>query len=205
MRVAIKSILLGDKSSGGGSTLSQQLAKNLFPRENHGLFTMPVNKFKEMIIAGRLEEIYNKQEILSLYLNTVSFGENVYGIAAATDRFFSTDPSNLALEQAAVLVGMLKATTAYNPRMNPENSLTRRNVVLDQMVVNKYISEEEADSLKALPLELKYHNINLGVGPAPYFRQQVAEELKKYFQENPRPDGKPLNLYTDGLANSYHY
>lgn len=198
-RVAFKSILLGDKSAGGGSTISQQLAKNLFPREDYSILSLPVAKFKEMIIAKRLEKNYSKDEILALYLNTVPFGEKVYGIDAACQRFFNTSAKDISIEDGAVLVGMLKATTAYNPRRNPLRSTERRNVVLEQMARYEYLSEAVADSLKELPLELDYNKVTLLEGPAPYFRQQVAEELKAYFRDNPGPDGKKYNVYTDGL------
>ncbi|RMG31899.1 MAG: penicillin-binding protein, partial [Bacteroidetes bacterium] len=193
-RVGIKSVLLGDESAGGGSTISQQLAKNLYPRRRaYGPFSMPVNKLKEMIIARRLEKVYSKEEILTLYLNTVPFGENVFGIAAAADRFFHESPARLKPEQAAVLVGMLKATTAYNPRLHPDKSLARRNVVLDQMHKYDYLPAEVADSLKALPLELNYHYITHNSGLAPYFREHLRHEIEQMLE------GTPYNLYTDGL------
>lgn len=199
MRVVFKSLLLADRSSGGGSTLSQQLAKNLFPREYFSILTLPINKIKEIIIAKRLEKVYNKDEIISLYLNTVAFGENVFGIGVATQRFFSSNPKDIPLENAAVLVGMLKANTSYNPRMFPERSLERRNIVLDQMVRYNYLKPSIADSLKSLPLNLAYKNVTKTNGLAPYFRQQVGEELKEWFANNPKPDGSNWNLYTDGL------
>ena len=199
LRVIFKSILLGDKSAGGGSTLSQQLAKNLFPREDYSILSLPVAKFKEMIIAKRLEKVYSKDEIITLYLNTVPFGERVYGIDAACQRFFNTNAKDISTQNAAVLVGMLKATTAYNPRRNPLRSKDRRDVVLQQMERYKYLTEAEVDSLQKLPLNLDYNKVTLVEGPAPYFRQQVAEELKAWFRENPKPDGSTYNVYTDGL------
>lgn len=199
MRVAFKSILLRDKSAGGGSTISQQLAKNLFPREDYSILSLPVSKFKEMIIATRLENTYKKDEILALYLNTVPFGEKVYGVSVASQRFFNSSAKDISIENAAVLVGMLKATTAYNPRRNPIRSQKRRNVVLEQMQNYGYLKKAEADSLKEIPIKLDYNKHTLLEGPAPYFRQQVAEELKQYFKENPDPEGKTYNVYTDGL------
>ncbi|MEM6799996.1 MAG: PBP1A family penicillin-binding protein [Bacteroidota bacterium] len=199
LRVIFKSILLRDKSAGGGSTLSQQLAKNLFPREDYSILSLPVAKFKEMIIAKRLEKTYSKDEILTLYLNTVPFGEKVYGIDAACQRFFNTNAKDISTQNAAVLVGMLKATTAYNPRRNPLRSKDRRDVVLAQMAHYNYLTEAEVDSLQELPLELDYNKVTLVEGPAPYFRQQVAEELKAWFRENRKPDGSKYNVYTDGL------
>ena len=115
-RVVVKTILFRDRAQGGGSTISQQLAKNLYPRKQYGPFTMLVNKSREIFVASRIEEVYSKEEILSLYLNTVPFGEDVYGIEAASLRFFSKHSSDLEAKEAAVLVGMLAANTAYNPR-----------------------------------------------------------------------------------------
>ncbi|RMG68689.1 MAG: penicillin-binding protein, partial [Bacteroidetes bacterium] len=199
MRVAFKSVLLRDESSGGGSTLSQQLAKNLYPRARRAWWYLPVAKVREMLIARRLESVYSKEELLTLYLNTVPFGESVFGIGAATERFFSCAPAELRPEEAAVLVGMLKATTAYNPRRNPERSQARRNVVLDQMVVNGYLESATADSLKALPLSLRYRNVTRSDGPAPYFRQEIAQEIQSWLDAHPAEDGHTYNLYTDGL------
>ncbi|MFW2376764.1 MAG: transglycosylase domain-containing protein, partial [Cellulophaga baltica] len=128
MRVAFKSILMQDKSSGGGSTITQQLAKNLYPREERKNTNIAVDKIKEMFIAARLEDIYSKEELLYHYLNTVSFGDNTFGIESASLKFFNKKARNLNTEEAAVLVGMLKATYGYNPRVFPENSLKRRNL-----------------------------------------------------------------------------
>jgi len=132
-RVLIKSVIFSDRSSGGGSTITQQLAKNMFGRRDFGFVTLPVNKTKEVILARRIEKTFTKEEILTLYLNTVSFGENVYGIEAASERFFNKKAEDLNIEESAVLTGMLKANTYYNPRLNPENAKIRRNVVLRQM------------------------------------------------------------------------
>lgn len=198
-RVIIKSILLQDESSGGGSTLTQQLAKNLFPRQNYRFLSLPINKVKEAIIASRLEQIYSKEEILTLYLNTVPFGGNVFGIEAATKRFFNKSARKINPEEAAVLVGMLKATTSYSPRLYPERARGRRNVVLGQMVKYGYLPKEEADSLKALPLKLDYHYATHNDGLAPYFREKLRHELDRWFREHPKEDGSSYNLYTDGL------
>ncbi|MCI4669287.1 MAG: transglycosylase domain-containing protein [Bacteroidia bacterium] len=199
LRVAFKSILLGDKSAGGGSTISQQLSKNLFPRKSYGILTMPVNKVKEMIVARRLEKAYSKKEILTIYLNTVPFGESVFGIGAASQRFFSKKATNLKVEEAAVLVGMLKATTYYNPRKHPERAQKRRNVVLDQMLTYGYLKEEEAESLKKKELGTDYKNVTRADGLAPYFRQELAEELKGILKNYKKSDGSSFNLFTDGL------
>lgn len=197
-RVFFKSILMGDASAGGGSTLTQQLVKNLYGRPDYAFLSMPVNKTREMILAYRLESIYSKQEILALYLNTVSFSENTYGIAAGARRFFKLAPRDLKTEQAAVLIGLLKANTYYNPRLNPEESLQRRNVVLQQMQRNDFLSQEECDSLQALALNLKYHNLDRE-GPAPYFLAQVETELKNILKGKVKSDGSPWDPKSDGL------
>ena len=152
LRVLFKTILLNDKSSGGGSTINQQLAKNMYGREKHGPLTMPVNKTKEVFLARRLEKIYTKEEILTLYLNTVPFGENVLGIEAASRRFFNKPIEKLKIEESAILIGMLKANTYYNPRLYPEHAVDRRNVVLTQMEKYDYLTTSVKDSLLKLPL-----------------------------------------------------
>jgi penicillin-binding protein 1A len=121
-RVLVKSLLMQDESSGGGSTISQQLAKNLYPRRKYWMMSTLINKVREMIIARRLEKVYSKKEILELYLNTVPMGENIYGIERAARRFFNTTADSLRIQEAAVLVGMLKATTSYNPRLESARS-----------------------------------------------------------------------------------
>lgn len=199
LRVLFKSILLFDESSGGGSTLSQQLIKNLYPRQNHRLLTMPVNKVREMLIARRLERIYSKEELLSLYLNTVPFSQNVYGIKVAAQRFFSKATSDLTVEEAAVLIGMLKGTTIYNPLEYPERALSRRNVVLGQMQKYGYLEAESLDSLQALPLGLHYQEEGNNQGLATYFREHLRLELGDLLEKLEKPDGSSYNLYTDGL------
>ena len=198
-RVVIKSLILGDHSSGGGSTISQQLIKNLYPRQNHGFLSIPVNKLKENISALKLEEIYSKEEIITLYLNTVSFGENVYGIKAASLRFFSKEPAELKTEEAAVLIGMLKATTTYNPRLHPEKSLQRRNVVLSQMEKYGHISPAEYEKLAATPIKLNYDRHSQSEGLAPYLRFRLQSQLEKICASQRKENGEPYNLYTDGL------
>lgn len=198
-RVFFKTFLMLDRSSGGGSTISQQLAKNLFPRKDHGWLSIPVSKVKEAIIAHRLESIYTKEEILTLYLNTVPFGDNVYGIEMAARRFFNKKTKNLNVQEAAVLIGMLKANYSYNPRLYPENSLARRNVVLGQMAKYDYITETAYDSLSKLPLELDYTKITHNTGIATYFREHLRKELEQWCESHSKPDGSQYNLYTDGL------
>jgi len=198
-RVIIKSILLGRESSGGGSTISQQLAKNLFTRSQNGLLSMPVNKAREMIIARRLERIYSKEEILYLYLNTVPFGENVYGISAASLRFFNKNPGDLNIEEAAVLIGKLKATTFFNPRTQPESATNRRNIVLGQLARYDYITREAADSLKQIPLKIDYNPMTHNQGPAPYFRETLRLQVTRLIDDYNLRNATDYNIYTDGL------
>lgn len=199
MRVFVKSIILRDRSAGGGSTISQQIAKNLFPRKDLGIISMPVNKLREAIIAYRLERIYTKEEILTLYLNTVSFSENIYGIELAAERYFSKKPAKLNVEEAAVLIGMLQANNRYNPRMNPEKSEQRRNVVISQMVKNNYLTEAAGDSIMELPLEIDYRRISYNEGPAAYFVEMLKPELLEWCETHTNKEDEPYNLYTDGL------
>jgi penicillin-binding protein 1A len=198
-RVFVKTLLMGEESAGGGSTLSQQLAKNLYPRKSRRVWDMPIIKLREIIIARKLESIYSKQELLELYLNTVPMGGNLYGIERASRRFFNTTADSLNTEQAAVLIGMLKATTSYNPRLYPERSLRRRNVVLNQMARYDFLSQQAADSLKQLPLKLNYRYETHNDGMAPYFREQLRQELVDWAARQRKPNGQPYNLYTDGL------
>jgi penicillin-binding protein 1A len=198
-RVFFKSILLQSESAGGGSTITQQLAKNLYPRQAFAIFSLPINKVKEMIIARRLENVYSKDDILVLYLNTIPFGDNVYGVKTAADRFFSTSVKSLTTDQAAVLVGMLKATHRYNPRVFPERATQRRNVVLAQMQKYEFISEEEKEKLQQKPLGLRYNKITHNSGLAPYFRAYLKNDLLAWCAAHKKEDGKPYNLYTDGL------
>jgi len=199
IRVLIKSVLLMDDSAGGGSTLSQQLAKNLYPRRKYWMLSTLVNKMRETFTARRLERTYSKEELLNLYLNTVPFGEDIYGIKVAAQRFFNTSPRHLRPEQAAVLVGMLKGNTLYNPARRPQNALKRRNVVLSQMMKYDYLSAQEAARLKELPLGLKYNKEGHDEGLATYFREHLRLELEEILQDYTKPDGSPYNLYTDGL------
>ncbi len=198
-RVFVKSILMRHSNSGGGSTISQQIAKNLFPRGHFGPLSMPINKLREAIIAYRMERIYSKQEILALYLNTVPFAENIFGIEVAAERFFSKSPKNLDVHEAAVLVGMLKANNYYNPRTHPDRALGRRNVVIDQMVKSEYLTAEQAAKYKAKPLGVKYRIISYNQGPAPYFLAKLKPELLEWCEDNMNENGEPYNLYTDGL------
>ncbi|NVK03178.1 MAG: transglycosylase domain-containing protein [Flavobacteriia bacterium] len=197
-RVVVKSILLQSSSSGGGSTLTQQLVKNTYGRDDFGPLSLPVAKIKEIILAGRFEDVYTKDQILELYLNTVSFGENVYGIETASQRFFNKKPVDLSLEESAVLVGLLKGNTLYNPRRNPELAESRRNTVLNQMAKYEYISDKEKDSLQAIPLVLNYYNLEYQ-NSASYYLAHIQPELELILQGVQKPDGSEYDLRTDGL------
>jgi penicillin-binding protein 1A len=198
-RVLVKTVLLRNRSSGGGSTITQQLAKNMFGRKKTGLFSVFGNKISEFIMARRLEKVFTKDEILALYLNTVSFGENVYGLEAASARFFNKGASLLKTEESAVLVGMLKANTYYNPRRNPENAKVRRNVVLRQMEKYKYLTASQADSLSKLPLILDYRR-SPSAGMADYFLVQVRNDAGEILQNLKTVSGKEWNPEKDGLV-----
>ena len=198
-RVLIKSIIFQDESSGGGSTITQQLAKNLYPRKRYWFFSIVINKFREVRNARRLERFYSKKELLTLYLNTVPFPDNVFGIQEAANRFYSITAKDLSTDQAATLIGTLKATHSYNPRLFPDRAWARRNVVLAQMVKDSVITTDQADSLKKLKLSLHYNRTTHHHGLAPYFREFLKAELLKWCEANEKPNGEPYNLYTDGL------
>lgn len=196
-RVFFKSVLMGN-NKGGGSTLTQQLVKNLYGRSNYSVLSMPVNKIKEIIIAARMENMFTKEELLLLYLNSVPFGENLYGVETASQRYFNKSASKLKVEESAVLVGLLKANTYFNPRLNPKNSLERRNMVLDLMGKQGYLTVKEADLLQKLPLKLNYENVTLNA-PAGYFVHQVKKKSLELLEDLKDENGKPYNLETDGL------
>lgn len=189
----------------GASTITQQLAKNMFKtRSNYsaGLLgyipgvRMLIMKTKEWITAIRLEMAYSKEDILTMYLNTVDFGSNAYGIRAAAQTYFSTTPKDLTTDECAVLVGMLKATTYYSPRINPENSLRRRNVVLNNLLVKGDLSREEYDELVKLPITLRYHVATPYEGNALYFREALADSVKSLLSRQGYED---VDVYGDGL------
>tara|TARA_R110002072_G_scaffold129439_3_gene267889 strand:+ start:1464 stop:3755 length:2292 start_codon:yes stop_codon:yes gene_type:complete len=198
MRVFFKTLLL-NQNTGGGSTISQQLAKNMYGRKSFGPITMPVNKCKEAILAYRMESIYDKKEILALYLNTVPFGENVFGIQAAAQRYYNKDVGQLRLEESAVLVGILKANTYYNPRLKPENALSRRNTVLAQMNKYGYLKDAEFEKLSAKDLNLAYLNLQTQ-GPANYFIYQARKELDEILEDIEKKTGKKWDPIKDGLV-----
>ncbi|MGF1559243.1 MAG: transglycosylase domain-containing protein [Flavobacteriaceae bacterium] len=198
LRVGFKTILMQDESSGGGSTLTQQLAKNLYPRKERKETNIVVDKIKEMIIASRLESIFSKDAILTHYLNTVSFGDNTFGIESASLKFFDKRTKLLKVEEAAVLVGMLKATYGYNPRVFPEKSEARRNLVLESMYKNGLLPLEQKDSLCKIPLKLDYRDYESNVGVAPYFREEVRRQLLQWNKVQ-NDLGHDYNIYTSGL------
>ncbi|GAA4323149.1 transglycosylase domain-containing protein [Pontixanthobacter gangjinensis] len=199
LRVFFKSILLQDESAGGGSTITLQLAKNIYGRKDFGMFGIVINKMQEAVIAKRLENIYSKDEIIELYFNTVPFSDNTYGIESASLKFFNKHTSELSLEESAVLVGMLKASHYYNPRIFPERSRLRRDVVLMQMARNGYLSMEEAEEAKLEPLILDYKSYSHDKGIAPYFREQVRKDVSRVLDTLKNKDGQKYNIYRDGL------
>ncbi|MBD0400480.1 transglycosylase domain-containing protein [Flammeovirga sp. EKP202] len=198
LRVLFKSIILGDKSSGGGSTITQQLAKNMYGRKDYGPFSMLFNKSNEIKIAQQIERLYSKEDILRMYLNTVPFGEDLFGIEAASERFFNKKVSDLKVEESAVLIGILKANTFYNPRLYPENAQKRRNVVMNQMVKYDLLSKIEYDSLKVLPLKLDYANIE-NEGISNYFLVHVKKKAKEIVEEYNKANSTDFDLEKDGL------
>lgn len=197
-RVGVKTVLLQDQTSGGGSTISQQLAKNMFPRKRSNVVYLVVDKIKEMITAQRLESIYTKEEILLHYLNTVPFGDNTFGIESASLKFFNKRTQDLSVEEAATLIGMLKATYSYNPRLYPERSKKRRNLVLYSMEDFGSLSKKVRDSLLEVPIELNYRDYEYSQGIATYFREEVRRQLIRW-SKDVQVKGKQLNIYTSGL------
>ncbi|HEX7583684.1 MAG TPA: transglycosylase domain-containing protein [Prolixibacteraceae bacterium] len=226
----VKGILISDTNSGGGSTISQQLAKMLFPRDVlDNKLQLIFRKFKEWVIAVKLEKSYTKEEILTMYLNKYDFLNLAVGVKSAASIYFNTTPDALRIEQAAMLVGMAKNSSLYNPVRRPELTLQRRNVVLSQMRKNGFISKDVFQSLKALPLGLDYHKVDFKTGLAPYFREYLRQamnadkpvrsdyrawQIQKYREDsvdwasnplygwcnkNKKADGTPYNLYRDGI------
>lgn len=199
MRVMVKTVILGDESSGGGSTISQQLVKNYFPRKSYRFLSTPINKFEEMVAAYKLEDHFTKEQIIEFYFNTVPFGDSAFGIESASRRFFSTSTSKLTVEQGAVLVGMLKATYTYNPLKFPEASKKRRNVVLNLMSQENYIAEKFKDSVVEIPLITQPQRLTRHQGKAKYFTEYVRGLMKEWLENNKKPSGKEYDLYKDGL------
>jgi penicillin-binding protein 1A len=231
-RAAIRTILLG-QSTGGGSTITQQLAKQLYPRDSARLspimksLKLGVSKFKEWQTAVKLERSYTKEEIITMYLNKFDFSYNAIGIKSAAKVYFNTTPDSLNLQQSAVLIGMLKASTKYNPVRNYELMLQRRNVVISQMAKYGYITASDADSVKKLPIELNFRIEDHNSGLATYLREYIRKimlrpepDRDKYVRQasyddalwewensplygwcakNKKPDGTSYDVYKDGL------
>ncbi len=198
-------IITGRDERGGGSTISQQLAKNLFrtrAKESRGLlgyipFLRKLNyKTKEWVTAVKLERTYSKEEIITWYLNTVDFGSNAYGIRVAAKTYFNTSPDSLSIQDGAVLVGIQKATTTYNPKLHPKASFERRNIVMNQMVKYRYLSQSEFDSLSKLPINIDNYNVETPyTGTGNYFKNAVVNFIRAWAKEN----GEEIDLYSDGL------
>jgi penicillin-binding protein 1A len=198
-RVAV-GVVTGSTHLGGGSTISQQLAKMLFPREELGGVKTVIRKIKEWIIAVRLEREYTKEEIMTMYLNKFDFVNGAVGIKSAAQIYFGTTADSLHIEQAAMLVGMAKNPSYYNPNRFHDRSLGRRNTVLQQMEKYDYLTEEQSDSLQGLPLTLDFHPQTHNDGLAPYFREYLRDVfLKQWCKANRKPDGTEYNIYSDGL------
>ncbi|MCU4174454.1 penicillin-binding protein 1A [Carboxylicivirga sp. N1Y90] len=195
-RVMVRTIIFRDKAQGGGSTISQQLAKNLYPRMRLGFMTLPVGKVKEIFTAARLETLYSKEDILTLYLNTVPYGEDIFGIEMASRRFFGKKSKRLDPAEAATLVGMLAANTAYSPRINPERSLKRRNVVLKRMKEQGFLSDTEYKKWQQSKIVLRYKKIDHNTGIAPYFREKIRVKAQKILEDE---YGDEYDIYSDGL------
>ena len=187
-RTVVKTLAMGDKSSGGGSTITQQLAKQLYSQPSSNMFKRALQKPIEWMIAVKLERFYTKAEIINMYLNRFDFLNNAVGIKTAANVYFGKNPDNLNIQEAAMLIGMLKNPSYYNPLRHPERTLGRRNTVLDQMVKEGYLSREEADSLQKLPLGLDYHKVDHREGGAPYLREEIRRLMTAKKPERPRRD-----------------
>jgi len=190
-------VFLGKR--GGGSTITQQLALNLFDERATSVPQRIKQKIKEQVLAIRLEKRYTKDEIIALYLNTIDFVNNAVGIKSASNVYFNVEPIDLSVTQAATLVGMLQNPSRFNPNKYPERTVIRRNVVLNQMVKNKFLTESVKDSLMQTPLNLKFNRVDHIEGLAPYFRSTLAGELKSWASKNKKADGSNYDIYRDGL------
>ena len=233
-RVIFKTLLGGDSSQGGGSTITQQLAKTLYPRADvssripgMSKVKMVWIKLKEWVTAVKLERSYTKDEIITMYLNQVFFGSNAYGVKAAAQTFFAKTPAALSVEEAATLVGMVKKPTRYNPALNPDKSIVRRNFVISQMAKAGYLTEQQRDSLQQIPITLSYQVQDHTAGSGLYFREMLRrtmmaqepkrssysqyedyvvdsllwadDELYGWVNKNTKPDGTKYDIYRDGL------
>ncbi len=228
-RAIVKTVILGDKSSGGGSTITQQLAKQLYSPKADNILERALQKPIEWVISVQLERLYTKEEIITLYLNQFSFINNAVGITSAAQVYFNKTPDKLNIQESATLIGMCKNPALYNPVRHPERTTGRRNVVLDQMRKAKFINKEERDSLQKLPLVLNYKKVDHKMGSAPYFRERLRLMLtakepsrsnyaswqdqdylddKWQWENNPlygfcvknkKANGSSYDLYSDGL------
>ena len=228
-RAVIKRVILRQKHAGGGSTITQQLAKQLYSPTSENIFQRALQKPIEWAIAVKLERFYTKDEIIKMYLNQFDFLNNAVGIKTASYVYFGKEPKDLDIEEAATLVGMVKNPSYFNPVRHNKRTCERRNVVLDQMYNADMITKEQRDSLMKIPLKLDYHKVDHKEGLAPYFREELRRMLKAkkprrddYFEweqqkfvddsimwqnnplfgwveKNPKPDGTKYNIYTDGL------
>ncbi len=185
-RTVVKTLMLRDKSSGGGSTITQQLAKQLYSRPSSNMFKRALQKPIEWMIAIKLERFYTKDEIINMYLNRFDFLNNAVGIKTAANVYFGKEPDQLTVNEAAMLVGMLKNPAYYNPLRHPERTLNRRNTVLDQMVKAGKLSASEAEVLKAQPLGLDYHKVDHREGGAPYLREEIRRMMTAKKPERPK-------------------
>lgn len=194
-RTAVKTLMMGDKSSGGGSTITQQLAKQLYSQPSRNIFKRAMQKPIEWMIAIKLERFYTKEEIISMYLNRFDFLNNAVGIKTAANVYFGKEPADLKAEEAAVLIGMLKNPSYYNPLRYPDRVKERRNVVIDQMAKAGKISQADADSLKQLPMEIDYHKVDFHEGGAPYLREAIRRDMmaKKPVKPNRADYGSELS------------
>ena len=186
---------------GGGSTLTQQLAKNLFPRgENLSTPQLVIRKFQEWVTATKLEYNYSKDEIIAMYLNTVFFGHNSYGIKKASETFFNLEPKDLNIEQAALMAGVVNAPSRFSPIRNPERALQRRNLVISQMAVYGFITPQERDSISQIPIDMSNFGVlDHNTGQATYLREYLRQELTEWSKTSKKADGTPYNIYKDGL------
>ncbi len=228
-RVLFKTILMGNKNAGGGSTLTQQLAKQLYSPQSSNLISRAMKKPIEWMIAVKLERYYSKEEIIKMYLNQFDFLYNAVGIKSAAHVYFGKEPKDLTIEEAATLVGMVKNPSFYNPVRKSERTRERRNTVLAQMHKAGKLTQAELDSLSALPLTLNFHRVDAKDGIAPYFREELRRMLRAkrperenyrgwetqkfiddsiawetnplygWIEKNPKPDGSKYDIYTDGL------
>lgn len=233
-RVFVKTLALHDSSQGGGSTITQQLAKTLYPRREvkskfpgWSKVVMVWTKLKEWITAVKLERNYTKHEIMDMYLNSIFFGSSAFGVKAAAETFFAKDPADLTVEESATLIGMVNKPTRYNPAVNPERALERRNFVISQMAKNGFITKAERDSIQQIPITLNYVVQDHNAGRAPYFRDMLRRDMNAdkprrsdyefedeysadslrwvndpiygWLKKNKKSDGTPYNLDSDGL------